>query len=56
MKTWADVQKFIDRHSLPYRVQRFNMTRKGCLISLEYNGTEIPVANTVKAAANHLPR
>lgn len=30
--TWAKVQAFIDKHSLPYRVERFNMSLRGVLV------------------------
>ena len=37
MKTWAQVQAFIDKHSLPYRITHWNLSMRGCLID-EYNG------------------
>jgi hypothetical protein len=51
MKTWADVQLYIDRHKLPYSIMRFNMARDGRMIDL-FTGQV--VASTVKEAAAHL--
>jgi hypothetical protein len=48
MKTWADVQLYIDRHKLPYSIMRFNMARDGRMIDL---ATGEIVAATVKEAA-----
>ncbi len=30
--TWSKVQSFIDKHSLPYKVERFNMSLRGVLV------------------------
>lgn len=51
MRTWADVQRFIELHSLPYKVQRFNMSLRGVLID---TFTNLAVAYSVKDAAKHL--
>jgi hypothetical protein len=49
MKTWADVQKFITDHKLAFKVERFNMSLRGCL-TLD----DKAVAHTVKDAAKYL--
>lgn len=49
--TWAQVQKFINVHSLPYSVQRFNMSLRGCLVDA-WSGEA--VANTARLAMAHL--
>lgn len=51
MRTWADVQRFIDHHSMPYKVQRFNMSLAGVLVD---TFTDQAVAYTVKQAAAYL--
>jgi len=51
MKTWGDVQAFCEKHSLPYRVMRWNLSMRGCLID-SYNGSA--VAYTVRDAAKWL--
>ena len=50
MKTWADIQAFIAKHSLSYRVMRWNMSLRGCLI----NDFDNAVAYTVKDAERYL--
>lgn len=49
--TWARVQSFIDRHSLPYTIQRWNMSTRGCLTD---TFTGEAVAYTSKDAMAHL--
>ncbi len=51
MKTWPDVQKFIDANDLPYKVVRFNMSLYGVLIDTFDQST---VADTVKTAEKYL--
>ena len=51
MKTWAQIQAFIDKHSLPYRITHWNLSMRGCLID-EYNGKA--VAYSVRDAAKWL--
>ena len=51
MKTWADVQLFINKHRLPYTIIRFNMSLQGRLIE---HSTGETVAETVKDAAARL--
>lgn len=51
MKTWADVQLFINKHRLPYTIIRFNMSLQGRLIETASGET---IAKTVKDAANWL--
>lgn len=48
MKSWADVVTFIDKHQLPLKVERFNISLRGCLVSLS---TGDAIAYTVKDAA-----
>lgn len=50
MRTWGAIQAFIDRHGLPYRVERWNMSLRGCLI----NDFDNAVAYTVKDAERYL--
>ena len=47
MRTWADVQAFVAKHVLPYKVLRFNMSRAGVLVD---TFTDRSVANTVREA------
>jgi len=47
MKTWADVQSFVNRHELPYTIIRFNMSREGRLVD-RFSGES--VADSVKTA------
>lgn len=49
--TWHRVQQFIDKHSLPYRILRFNMSLAGCLTD---TFTDEAVAFTAKDAMTHL--
>jgi hypothetical protein len=51
MKTWADVKLFIAKHNLPYKVEQFNMSLRGVLVST-FDGEA--VAYTVKDAARYL--
>ena len=51
MKTWADVQRFVNKHQLPYTLIRFNMSLEGRLVDTFTGKT---VAGTVKEAAAHL--
>ena len=51
MKTWADVQRFINSRNLPYTLIRFDMSLEGRLIETATGAT---VASTVKEAAAHL--
>ena len=51
MKTWADVQRFINSRNLPYTLIRFNMSLEGRLIETATGAT---VAETVKEAAAYL--
>ena len=53
MKTWSDVQAFATKHSLPYKVQRFNMSLAGVLVDVD---TDCAVAYTVKESADFLTR
>lgn len=50
MKSWYEVQGYVTLHSLPFRVERFNMSLRGCLSATggEQNGKAI--AWTVKDA------
>ena len=48
MKTWADVQRFINSRNLPYTLIRFNMSLEGRLIE---TATGVTVASTVQEAA-----
>ena len=50
MKTWADVQRFINSRNLPYTLIRFNMSLEGRLIE---TATGVTVASTVQEAAAH---
>jgi hypothetical protein len=51
MKTWSDVQTFIDAHSLPYKVIRWNMSLRGVLVDALTNDS---VMHTVKDAATFI--
>ena len=51
MKTWSQIQAFITRHSLPYKVERYNMSLAGTLVDTYTGGA---VAYTVKDAVKHL--
>ena len=51
MKTWADVQSFINRHGLAFTVLRFNMSLAGRLIDTASGEL---VADTVKDVARFL--
>lgn len=51
MKTWEDVISFISKHQLPYKVERFNMSLRGALVST-FDGQA--VAYTIKDAAKYL--
>ena len=51
MKTWADVQLYINRYKLPYTLLRFNMSLQGRLIDTATGDT---VADTVQDAERHL--
>jgi hypothetical protein len=35
VKTWTHVQTFIDDRKLPYQVERYNMSLRGTLITLD---------------------
>lgn len=47
MRTWVEVQAFVTKHDLPYKVLRFNMSRAGVLVD---TFTDQSVANTVREA------
>jgi len=51
--TWAKVQEFINKHSLPYKVERYNMSLRGTLIDRD---TKDAVCYTVKDATDFLRR
>ncbi len=51
MRTWSDVQRFIDKHDLPYRIIRFNMSLAGCLVD---TFTDEVKAYTVREASLYL--
>jgi hypothetical protein len=51
MKNWAEIQAFIQRHKMQYRVQRFNMSLGGALVCTV---SGIAIAYTVKDAARLL--
>ena len=51
MKTWGAIQAFIAKHSLPYKVIRWNMSLRGCLVDTFTHET---VAYSVKDAAKWL--
>ena len=51
MRTWKQVSAFIAKHSLPYRVERFNMSLRGALVD---TFTGRAVAYSVRDAAKHL--
>ena len=49
MKTWSDVQRFIDARKLAFKVERYNMSLRG---TLTLDGKF--VAGTVKTAEKYL--
>ena len=51
MKTWGDVDKFLAKHDLPYKVVRFNMSLAGRLVDVM---TDKVVASTVREASAYL--
>ncbi len=51
--TWNKVQQTIDKHNLPYRIERFNMSHAGVLVDADTRGA---VAYTAKDAYDFLTR
>jgi hypothetical protein len=51
MKSWSEVQAYINKHGLEYRVERYNMSLRGTLVGLV---SKQAVAYTVKDAAHLL--
>jgi hypothetical protein len=50
MNSWESVQRYVDLHSLPYKVIRFNMSLRGVLVST-WNGET--VANSIREAVQY---
>ncbi|MGB8030342.1 MAG: hypothetical protein WCF30_11840 [Terracidiphilus sp.] len=48
MKSWSGIQQFIAKHNLPYKVERWNMSLRGVLVT-SYG--DAVIAHTVKDAA-----
>jgi hypothetical protein len=56
MTTWGSIQNYLIQHGLDsrYRVERFNMTRGGCLSIQQGDYAGRAIAWTVKDAARFL--
>lgn len=47
MKSWAEIQALVEKHSLPFKVQRWNMSLRGVLV----HDSGVSVAHNVKDAS-----
>lgn len=48
MRTWTEVEQYVERHGLQFKVERFNMSLRGCLITLSGYAVAYSVAEAVK--------